>query len=77
MHISGAVLQHDDSLRHTARAMAQQIVNPRLECLSHPTYSPDFAPRDYHVSGPLKEAPGGMKFSTDEEIKRLLCWLHS
>jgi hypothetical protein len=32
----------------------------------HPPYSPDLAPSDYRVSGPLKEAMGGKKFRSDE-----------
>jgi histone-lysine N-methyltransferase SETMAR len=48
-----------------------------LEHIPHPAYSPDLAPSDYHVFGPLKEALSGKKFSMDDEIKeavhRWLC----
>jgi hypothetical protein len=41
-------------------------------------YSPDLAPSDYHVFGPLKEALGGKQFSTDDEIKEAVHrWLRS
>jgi hypothetical protein len=69
------LLQHDNARRHTARAT---ITDLRLECIPHPAYSPDLAPSDYHVFGPLKEALGGKKFSTDNEIKEVVHrWLCS
>jgi histone-lysine N-methyltransferase SETMAR len=53
-------------------------MNLRLECIPHPAYSPDLAPSDYHVFGPLKEGLSGKKFSTDDEIKEAVHrWLHS
>jgi predicted amidophosphoribosyltransferase len=41
-----------------------------FECLPHPPYSPDLAPSDYHRFGPLKEAMGGKKFRSDEEVQQ-------
>jgi histone-lysine N-methyltransferase SETMAR len=66
---SGVLLQHDNARPHTARATAKKIMDLRLECITHPAYSQDLALSDYHVFGPLKEALGGKKFSTDDEIK--------
>jgi histone-lysine N-methyltransferase SETMAR len=60
---SGVLLQHDNVRPHTGRATAKKIMDLRLECILHPAYSPDLAPSDYHVFGPLKEALGGKKFS--------------
>jgi histone-lysine N-methyltransferase SETMAR len=72
------LLQHDNVRPHTARATAKKITDLRLECIPHPAYSPDLAPSDYHVFGPLKEALGGKKFSTDGEIKEAVHrWLRS
>jgi hypothetical protein len=49
-----------------------------LECIPHPAYSLDLTLSDYHVFGPLKEALGGKKFSTDDEIKEVVHrWLCS
>jgi hypothetical protein len=31
--------------------------------MAHPPYSPDLAPSDYHLFGPLKEALSGMRGS--------------
>jgi hypothetical protein len=38
------------------------------EALLHPVYSPDLAPSDFHVFGPLKEALEGKKFRADDEV---------
>jgi hypothetical protein len=75
---SGVLLQHDNVHLHTACATAKKITDLHLECIPHPAYSPDLTLTDYHVFGPLKEALGGKKFSTDDEIKEAVHrWLHS
>jgi histone-lysine N-methyltransferase SETMAR len=75
---SCVLLQHDTARPHTARATAKKIKDLRLECIPHTAYSPDLAPSDYHVFGPLKEAVGGKKFSTDDDIKEAVHrWLRS
>jgi histone-lysine N-methyltransferase SETMAR len=75
---SGVLLQHDNVHLHTARATAKKIMDLHLECIPHPAYSPDLAPSDYHVFGSHKEALGGKKFSTDDEIKEVVHrWLRS
>jgi histone-lysine N-methyltransferase SETMAR len=57
---------------------AKKIMDLCLECISHPAYSPDLAPSDYRVFGPLKETLSGKKFSTDDEIKEVVHrWLRS
>jgi histone-lysine N-methyltransferase SETMAR len=75
---SGVLLQHDNACSHTARATAKKIMDLHLECIPHLAYSPDLALSDYHVFGPLKEALGGKKFSTDDQIKEVVHrWLYS
>jgi hypothetical protein len=39
------------------------------EVLPHPAYSPDLAPRDFHLFCPNKEALGGKRFRADDEVK--------
>jgi len=34
----------------------------------HPPYSPDLAPSDYHLFGPLKEHLDGKRFRNNEEV---------
>jgi histone-lysine N-methyltransferase SETMAR len=67
-HMStGDLPQHDNAWPHTARSTVATIQDLSFECLPHPPYSPDLAPSDFHVSGPLKEAMGGKYFRSDEE----------
>jgi histone-lysine N-methyltransferase SETMAR len=55
----GVILHHDIARPHTAHATAVTIEDLHFECLPHPPYSPDHAPSNYHMFGPLKEALGG------------------
>jgi histone-lysine N-methyltransferase SETMAR len=41
-----------------------------FEVLDHPAYSPDLAPLDYHLFGPLEDALRGSCFTSDEEVKK-------
>lgn len=48
------------------------------EVLDHPPYSPNLAPSDFHLFGPLKKFLGGKRFQTDNDIKReVRRWLYS
>jgi len=42
---------------------------PRWTTVTSASYSPDLAPSDFHMFGPLKEAMGGNKFRSDEDIR--------
>jgi len=66
---SGVLLQHDNARPHTARTTVATITDLHFECLPHPPYSPDLAPSDFRMFGPLKEAMGGKKFCSDEEVR--------
>jgi hypothetical protein len=35
--------------------------------MEHPAYSPDLAPSDFHLFGPLKEALRRRRFSCDDD----------
>jgi histone-lysine N-methyltransferase SETMAR len=37
--------------------------------MEHPAYSPDLAPSDLHLFGPLKQALRGRRFSYDYDVK--------
>lgn len=66
---SGVLLQHDNARPHTARTTVATITDLHFECLPHPPYSPDLAPSDFHMFGPLKEAMGGKRFRSEEEVR--------
>jgi histone-lysine N-methyltransferase SETMAR len=40
-----------------------------FKVLDYPAYSPDLAPSDYHLFGPLKDAFKGHRFISDEAVK--------
>jgi histone-lysine N-methyltransferase SETMAR len=72
----GVLLQHGNARLHTAHAKVATIQDLPFEYLPHPPYSPDLAPSDYHMFGPLKEELGGKKSCSDEEVQRAMCeWL--
>ena len=66
---TGVLLQHDNAWTHTALVTAATNEDMHFECLPHPPYSPDLAPSDYHIFGPLKEALGGTTFRSVEEVQ--------
>uniref|UniRef100_A0A4W6DTM9 Histone-lysine N-methyltransferase SETMAR n=1 Tax=Lates calcarifer TaxID=8187 RepID=A0A4W6DTM9_LATCA len=62
----GVILHHDNARPHTLG----------WELLPHPPYSPDLAPSDFHLFGPLKAFTRGTKFESDDEVKSVVSdWL--
>jgi len=48
----------------------------KSEVLKHPPYSPDLAPSDFHLFGPIKEHLRGQKFADDDEVMEAVqSWL--
>ncbi|GBL73736.1 hypothetical protein AVEN_230719-1 [Araneus ventricosus] len=70
-------------LMHNARPHVSRPVREKLQgygwkVLEHPSYSPDLAPSDFHLFGPMKKFFGGKKFDSDDELKRAVRrWLFS
>lgn len=74
----GVILLHDNARPHSAAKTLETLQELRFEVLEHPPYSPDLAPSDFHLFGPLKEALRGRRFSSDEEVKDAVHeWLSS
>jgi hypothetical protein len=46
----------------------KHIHNLKLEVLTHPPYSPNLAPGDFHLFWPLKDALRGLKVRWDEKV---------
>jgi hypothetical protein len=57
--------------------MALQIIQKNCwELLLHPPYSPDLAPSDHHLLGPLKDHLRGHHYGTDEAVQEAVrSWL--
>ena len=45
-----------------------QPSSPVKYCPPHPPYSPDLAPSDYHLFGPMKVGFRGRHYASDEEV---------
>ncbi|GFO43051.1 histone-lysine N-methyltransferase SETMAR [Plakobranchus ocellatus] len=57
----GVVLQHDNATPHSANLTQQWLQRYGWEILPHPAHSPDLAPSDFHLFGPLKRHLGGVR----------------
>lgn len=78
VNTTGVLLLHDNTRLHTATATRDLLQRFRWEVLDHPPYSPDLAPSDYHLFGPLKKHLEGQHFRTDAEVQQaVLTWLHN
>jgi transposase len=55
---------------HTARATIDALETLKFEVLSHPSYSPDLAPSDFHFFPHLKRDLKGTHFTSDDEVKQ-------
>jgi histone-lysine N-methyltransferase SETMAR len=74
--VKGTVLLHDNARLHTAAHTVETLQKLKFEVLAHPLYSPDLAPSDYHLFGPLEEALRGRRFTSDQELKEAVhAWL--
>ena len=58
----------DNARPHVAARSMDNIQKLKWNDLSHPPYSPDLAPSDYHLFDPLKEHLGGKGFRNNEEV---------
>ena len=48
----------------------------KFEVLKHPPYSPELAPSDFHLFGPMKEHLRGQKFADINEVMEVVqSWL--
>jgi histone-lysine N-methyltransferase SETMAR len=65
---NGVLLHHDNTRPHTARETQERIQELQWELLQHPPHSPDLAPSDFLLFGPLKNHLGDRRFADDEEV---------
>jgi hypothetical protein len=61
---------------HTARATIDALETLKFEILSHPAYSPDLAPSNFHFFPHLKMDLRGTHFTSDDEVKQaVMSWI--
>jgi len=70
------LLLHDNTRPHTAAHTVDTLRDLKFWVLKHPPYSPDLAPLDFHLFGPMKEHLQGHKFADDNEVMEVVqSWL--
>jgi histone-lysine N-methyltransferase SETMAR len=62
------LLLHDNARPHTAAHTVDTLRALKFEVLKHPPCSPDLAPSDFNLFGPIKEHLLGQKFADDNEV---------
>ncbi len=69
---SRVIMLHDNARPHVAKKTQNVALNLNVEFLSHPPYSPDIAPSDYHVFRSLHHTLSGQIFESKEDVSRCL-----
>jgi len=67
-------LQHDNAQLHVAKVVKTYLETLKWEVLSHPPYSPDVAPSDYHLFRSMPHGLADQHFRSYEEVKN---WIDS
>lgn len=62
-------IHHDNARPHTSLATNQAIGKLGWSVVPHPPYSPDLAPSDFHLFGPMKDSLRGQRFYDTDEVK--------
>ncbi|UYV67192.1 hypothetical protein LAZ67_4004295, partial [Cordylochernes scorpioides] len=63
------LLVHDNARPHAARKTQTLLENFKWEIFTHPPYSPELAPSDFHLFPALKLHFGGKHFANDDEVQ--------
>ena len=64
------LIQHNNACPHTSLRTQEAITKFGWTVLPHPPNSPDLAPSDFHLLGPLKDALCGTRFEDDKSVIR-------
>lgn len=66
------ILLHDNARPHVAKPVQDTLKALKWEILSHPPYSPDLAPSDYHLFRSMAHSLKGRHFVNFEDLKKWL-----
>ena len=73
---SPILLLHDNASPPTARTTIDALETLKFEVLSHPLYSPDLVPGNFHFFPHLKRDLKGTHFTSDDEVKQaVMSWI--
>jgi len=62
------LFMYDNAPAHRALGTQKKLARLGFQCLEHPPYSPDLAPKDYHLFPGMKQRLNGRHFSSDVEV---------
>ena len=65
------ILLHDDAPSDTSKPVKDTLKGLAWEVLTHPLYSPDLAPSDYHLFRLMAHTLSKQHFKTYEEVKKI------
>lgn len=68
------ILLHDNAPAHTTKVVKETLKELNWDVLSHPPYSPDIAPSDYHLFRSMAHGLAEQHFANFEEVKK---WVDS
>ncbi|GFV02218.1 mariner Mos1 transposase [Trichonephila clavipes] len=68
------ILQRDNARPHVAKVVKTYLETLKWEVLSHPLYSTDLAPSDYHLFRSMAHGLADQHFRSYEEVKN---WIDS
>jgi len=68
----GVVFHHDNARPHTSLQTCQKLLEFDWDVLSHPPYSPDITPSDYHLFRSLQNSVNDLNFASLELLKNYL-----
>lgn len=63
------VFQHDNAKPHTSLVTCQKLSELGWDVLSHPPYSPDLAPSDYHLFRSMQNSLNSKIFNDTDDVK--------
>ena len=61
-------MHHDNARPHMSHATREEIARKGWNVMPQPPYSPNLAPSDFHLFGPLKDDLRGEHFEIDAEV---------
>ena len=70
----GVLLQQDNAPVHNSKVAIAAAKECKFEIISHPPYSPEMAPSDYHMFGNLKKFLRGRRFEDDSDMTAAVDW---